>query len=190
MKPAMPLWEQAMRRSARRLSPAESLDVLRRGTWGVLSLIAPGGQPYGVPLNYALGEPDPAPALPAKADAPFPPGFSLVFHSAGRGLKLDMLSASPAACFTAAPVAEADPAELTTRYESVLAFGPVTRAEGPRRDAALLHLGLRFSADYPAALARTLEQSGPKTTVLLMDIRGLTGKFNGDRNRPGGRQSA
>ena len=67
---------------------------IRDSAWGVLSLTAPGGHPYGVPLNYALWEPDPAPELPSTADAPFPPGFSLVFHSAMYGLKLDILSAA------------------------------------------------------------------------------------------------
>ena len=43
-----------------------------------------------------------------------------------------------------------------------------------------------FIAAYPEALARTLERSGPQTTALLMDIRGLTGKFNGERSRPSG----
>lgn len=181
----MPLWTHAMRRSARQLAPVDALDLLRRGTWGVLSLVAPDGQPYGVPLNYALWAPEPAPALPVNTAAPFPPGFFLVFHSAGQGLKLDILAAGPDACFTVVPVAEADPAELTTRYESVLAFGPVLKAGGTRRDAALRHLGRRFSAVYPEALARTLERSGPETTVLLLDIRGLTGKRNGRRNRPG-----
>ncbi len=184
MTPVAPPWKYPMRRSARKLSPADGLAVLRRGVWGVLSLIAPDGHPYGVPLNYALWEPDPSPALPTTADAPFPPGFSLVFHSAMHGLKLDILSAAPSACFTVAPKVEIDPAGLTTRYESALAFGPVAVLKGARRDAALLHLGLRFSAAYPEALTRTLERSGSKATALLMDIRGLTGKFNGERPRP------
>lgn len=183
MTPASPLWQHPMRRAARMLSPEEALAVLRRGTWGVLSLTAPNGHPYGVPLNYALWEPDPAPALPAAADKPLPPGFSLVFHCAAHGLKLDIASIAPAACFTVAPEVEINPAGLTTRYESALAFGPVSVLADARRDAALLRLGLRFSAAYPEALAHTLERSGPKTTVLLMDIQGLTGKFNGKRFR-------
>ena len=186
MSPATPPWKHPMRRAARSLSPADGRAVLRRGAWGVLSLTAPGGHPYGVPLNYALWEPDPAPELPSTADAPFPPGFSLVFHSAMYGLKLDILSAAPEACFTVAPEVEVNPAGLTTRYESALVFGSVSVLKGVRRDAALLHLGRRFSAAYPEALARTLERSGPQTTALLMDIRGLTGKFNGERSRPSG----
>lgn len=177
----MSIWNHPMRRRARRLSPADSLDLLRQGSWGVLSLAAPDGHPYGVPLHYALLEPDPAPPLPPETGSPFPSGFALVFHSADHGLKLDCLAAAPDACFTVAPTIEIHPAALTTRYESVLVFGPVAKAEGAERDAALRRLGLRFSADHPEALARTLARSGPGTTVLLLRIRGLTGKFNGER---------
>lgn len=176
-----------MRRAARRLSPADSLGILRRGAWGVLSLVTASGSPYGVPLNYALWEPDPMPELPAINDAPLPAGFSLIFHCAMQGLKLDILSASPAACFTVAPHAEIDPAVLTTRYESVQAFGPVKILTDEQRGAALRHLALRFSAAYPEALADKLETKTSKTAVLLLDIQGLSGKFNGERFSPRGR---
>ena len=105
---------------------------------------------------------------------------------AARSANQMLLSAAPEACFTVAPEVEVNPAGLTTRYESALVFGSVSVLKGVRRDAALLHLGRRFSAAYPEALARTLERSGPQTTALLMDIRGLTGKFNGERSRPSG----
>ena len=182
MTSAPPLWKHPMRRAARRLSPADSLDILRRGTWGVLSLVSPGGQPYGVPLNYALWEPEPLPTLPATTDEPFPAGFSLVFHCALEGLKLDILSASPSACFTVAPDVEIDPALLTTRYQSAQAFGMVRLITDERRDAALRHLGLRFSAACPEALAAALEAKTSKPAILLLDIQGLSGKFNDKRH--------
>lgn len=181
MTSATPLWEHPMRRAARRLSPVDSLDVLRRGTWGVLSLVSMDGQPYGVPLNYALREPSPLPELPATPEEPLPAGFSLIFHCAMQGLKLDILSASPTACFTVAPDVEINPARLTTRYESAQAFGSISLLTDERRDAALRHLALRFSAAYPEAVADKLETKTAKTAILLLDIQGLSGKFNGER---------
>ncbi|MCH5276515.1 MAG: pyridoxamine 5'-phosphate oxidase family protein [Desulfovibrionaceae bacterium] len=173
-----------MRRAARRLSPADSLDILRRGAWGVLSLVSADGSPYGVPLNYALWEPEPLPELPATAGQSLPAGFSLIFHCAMQGLKLDILSASPMACFTVAPDVEINPAGLSTRYESVLAFGPVRFVTGERHDAALRRLGLRFSAAHPEAVAGKLRTKAARTAVLLLDIQGLSGKFNDGRFHP------
>lgn len=170
-----------MRRAARRLSPADSLDILRRGTWGVLSLVSASGQPYGVPLNYALWEPNSLPELPATTEEPFPSGFSLIFHCAMQGLKLDILSASPTACFTVAPDVEINPACLTTRYESAQAFGSVRLLTDERHDTALSRLALRFSAAHPEAVADKLRTKASKTAILLLDIQGLSGKFNGER---------
>lgn len=187
-----PLYERPMRRANRSLSPQACLDRLRQGEWGVLCLTAPDGQPYGVPLNYALLEPGPAAPDRIKdgvpktkereepAESPAPVGYSLIFHSARAGLKVDMLTAAPQACFTVVVLAEAVPSALSTRYESVLAFGPVRRLDPGEdgHDDILRQLGLRFSAAYSEELNRTLEKSGPKTTVWILDIQGLTGKFN------------
>ncbi|MDD6551035.1 MAG: hypothetical protein PUF16_04580, partial [Lachnospiraceae bacterium] len=45
-----------MRRFKQQLEDQEALDVLRRGHRGVLSLIGDDGYPYGVPINYFLGD--------------------------------------------------------------------------------------------------------------------------------------
>lgn len=186
------LYERPMRRAKRAFSPQACLNVLRRGEWGVLCLAAPDGQPYGVPLNYALAEPGPAARdrtkggatiskeLAESAELVAPVGYSLIFHSAREGLKVDMLTAAPQACFTVVAQAEAVPSALSTRYESVLAFGPVRRLDPGQdgHDDMLRRLGLRFSAAYPEELNRTLEKSGPRSTVWILDIQGLTGKFN------------
>lgn len=188
-----PVYAHPMRRARRAFPWQTCLDLLRRGAWGVLSLSAPDGQPYGVPLNYALLDPGSPTSVPPDAPAVqtsgswadaeeggVPPGYTLVFHSAPDGLKRDILDAAPRACFTVVLRAEVNPAALSTGYESVMAFGPVRRLDPGENghDEALRHLGRRFCADCPEAVARTLEKSGPRTTAWLLDIRGLTGKFN------------
>ena len=169
----LPLLSQyPMRRHKRELSPADSLALLRQGQWGVLSLALPDGSPYGIPLNYALWEETTAEVL-----SPMP---RLIFHCASEGLKLHILHDNPRACFTVVPFAEVRPEALSTRYQSVMAFGTVRRlsaGEG-EHDNALVHLGQRYSAAFPAALSATLKKSGTETTILLMDIQHLRGKFN------------
>lgn len=168
-----PLYLHPLRRNARALSADDCLERIRHAEWGTLSLCDPDGRAYGAPLHHALREPE--------GGGPFASGrFSLVFHCAGEGLKLDLLDSTAEACFTIVPLAEAVPARLSTRFECVMAFGPVRRVDpgSQRHDDLLRFLGLRFSAAHPDALAATLEKSGPRATVLELDIRGLTGKFN------------
>jgi nitroimidazol reductase NimA-like FMN-containing flavoprotein (pyridoxamine 5'-phosphate oxidase superfamily) len=161
-----PLYERPMRRAARRLPPAGCLELLRRGEWGVLALCSE-GQPYGVPLNYVLRE---------EGEVP-----SLLFHCAPAGLKLDILDRAPRACFTVVPDAEIRPENLTTRYESVMIFGTVRRLEGEEHADALRSLGMRFSRDFPDAVARALLRESSSAAALRLDVQGMTGKFN-----PGG----
>lgn len=163
------------RRSARVMSPEQCVELLRQGEWGVLGLAAPsalcgehddmpeGILPYAVPLNYALREGD---------------GLALIFHGALHGLKMDILTAYPHACFTVVPTPQTCPEQLTTRYESVMAYGRMRHMEGEERARALLLFGNRFSKNFPQQKEETLRHFDAKTAVFCLDIDGMTGKFN------------
>jgi nitroimidazol reductase NimA-like FMN-containing flavoprotein (pyridoxamine 5'-phosphate oxidase superfamily) len=151
-----------MRRAARGLPPGKCLEQLRLGEWGVLAL-CDGGQPYGVPLHYVLREEE-EPAL--------------LFHCAPAGLKLEILERAPRACFTVVPRAEVCPESLSSRYESVMVFGAVRRLAGEEHEAALMALAMRFSRDFPDAVARSMRRESHVTVTLCLDIQGVTGKFN------------
>lgn len=45
-----------MRRFKQQLEDSDALEVLKNGHRGTLSLIGDDGYPYGVPINYFLGE--------------------------------------------------------------------------------------------------------------------------------------
>ncbi len=150
------------RRPARMLSREDCLRLLRAGEWGVLSLAGERG-PYGVALNYAARVSE--------------RGVSLIFHGSPAGLKMDIIARSPEACFTVVAGAESRPAVFNTRYESVMAFGPVRVLEGEEKAAALRFLGERFGSAYPEVLERELASAG-KTAVFCLEAQGLTGKFN------------
>ena len=46
----------AMRRKDRQVSDEEAMAYLKAAEYGVLSTVGPDGEPYGVPLTYAVEE--------------------------------------------------------------------------------------------------------------------------------------
>lgn len=72
-----------LRRQDRALNMEEANGILKRGNFGVLSVIGENGYPYGVPVHYAMLE------------------DSLYFHcSSAGGHKVDALKNNPKICFT------------------------------------------------------------------------------------------
>ena len=43
-----------MRRKDRRIANAETLSILEKGEYGILSTVSSNNEPYGVPFNYCL----------------------------------------------------------------------------------------------------------------------------------------
>ena len=70
-----------MRRSDKALPNDALVKILQEGEYGVLSTVSADGQPYGVPLNYALQN------------------NNLYFHCALDGHKLDNLLANEKVSF-------------------------------------------------------------------------------------------
>ena len=94
-----------LHRSDRAASPAQAREILDRAEWGVLSTVGEAGWPYGVPLNHVRV------------------GDVLYMHCALDGHKLDNLEHEPRASYCAVALHQVKPAELSTRFESAIAFG-------------------------------------------------------------------
>ena len=71
-----------MRRKRQLLTEGETLDILLKGTSGVLSLLGDDGYPYGVPLSYVYHE------------------NKIYFHSAKAGHKIDAMKVNDKICLT------------------------------------------------------------------------------------------
>lgn len=156
--PTNPQW-RPMRRRDRELSEAEALDLLREAEWGVLATVDAEGWPYAVPVNHAVVDGD------------------LVIHCATAGHKLDNLAFNPRVSFCAVTRAETLPAELATRYASVIVFGQADLASGEAEKRRLLQaLGLRFAAEHPEVVAREVDRDLFRTAVLRVRILRATGK--------------
>ena len=159
-----------MRRSAQALDGGACVEILERGTSGVLALLGDGGWPYAVPLSYAFD------------------GEKLYFHCAREGHKLDAIRREARASFCVVDRDEVVPEEYTTYFRSVIAFGQVRVLEDDgEKHAALEALGERFNPGQPESLEKEIAATWNSVCVLVLEIEHLTGKEAKElRNRRAG----
>jgi len=155
--------EYPLRRKSRKIADQEALGILRRCTWGFLSLVGPDGAPYGAPLNYALQEQDDA--------------LRLVFHCAREGRKLDCLRFRPQASFVAVEGAETLPDKFSTAYASVMVSGPVAIVDEPAAKRELLRfLVHKLAPDFAERGEKHIAHRLDDCCALVLTVAHLCGK--------------
>lgn len=149
-----------MRRFNQQLTPDECLEVLSRGTSGVLAVSGDDGYPYAVPLSYAYRD------------------GCLWFHGALTGHKLDAIQRCDKVSFCVIDKDDVVPEKLTTVYRSVIAFGRAHILEDERKIAQGARiLGEKYLNGLdPSLIDREIMQSMPRLNVIRMDIEHMTGK--------------
>lgn len=148
-----------MRRADRKMDDEQVLELLQRGEYGVLSLIDPAGNPYGVPLNFAFVE------------------GKVYVHAALEGKKLQCIGHNPSVCFTVVGSTEVLPDKFSTRYESVMVFGRATVIDpSPEKDEALLALVRKYSRDFMEKGMAYIHSDKAKTAVVRIVPEEITGK--------------
>ena len=148
-----------MRRHRQQLSRAECERVLDAGTSGVLALMGDGGYPYAVPLSYAYAD------------------GAIFFHSAVEGHKVDAIRRDSRCSFCVIGQDEVKPAEFTTHFKSVIAFGRIRILEdADDRVRALRLLGRRYSPGDEPGLQHEIDKSLDRVLLLRLDIEQLSGK--------------
>lgn len=152
-----------MRRAVQQLNDDEVFQILEQKTSGVLAVLGDGGYPYAVPMSYVF-------------ERNFGGFGRLIFHSAKDGHKIDAISREPKASFCVVDRDFVVPAEYTTYFRSVIAFGKI-RVLGAReaREAAKA-LGKKYRPGFEEELAATVERNLDKMAVLSLEIEHLTGK--------------
>lgn len=98
-----------MRRKKQHLTAEQIETVIKRNTYGILSLCNKEGQPYGVPLNYVYAD------------------GSFYFHCAKDGQKTDMIDENSKASFCIVDSDTVIPETFSTDYISVIAFGEIRK---------------------------------------------------------------
>ena len=115
-----------MRRKKQILTPEKSIEILKKGTSGVLALSGDDGYPYAVPLSYVYEN------------------SMLYFHGAKEGHKIDAIRTCDKASFCVVEQDHIVPPKYTTYYRSAIAFGRIRILEDEkevRRAAWLLEIG-------------------------------------------------
>lgn len=148
-----------MRRRDRELDGTEALRLLEEAEWGVLATVDADGWPYAVPVNHAVVDGD------------------LILHCATKGHKLDNLAFNPKVSYCAVTLAEPIPAELATRYASVIVFGCAELVEDEAEKREVLRaLGLRFAPEHSEVVDREIGKDLFRTAVVRIRIERATGK--------------
>lgn len=148
-----------MRRFRQQLSKSECDAILSTGTSGTLALLGENGYPYAVPISYVYAD------------------GNLYFHSAKTGHKVDAIRQYDKASFCVIAADDIHPAEFTTYFRSVIAFGriQIIESEDEKIYAASL-LGARYNPCDKAGLQKELEKGISHMLVFRLDIEHLTGK--------------
>lgn len=184
-----------MRRRRQQLAQDVCTDILQRNTAGVLALHGDDGYPYAVPLSYVYvpDAPDAAAggaghdgaALTASSTAGTgavpaarPPLGRIVFHCARSGHKIDAIARNPKASFCVIDRDQVVPAEFTTYFRSVIAFGRVRVIDDEvAKRAAIELLAKRYSPDEsPESVAAEIDGTWRALCMLELVVEHLTGK--------------
>jgi len=150
---------QFMRRKRQLLSEEETLSIVHQGTSGVLALLDESGYPYAVPISYAY------------TDGKF------YFHSSISGHKIDAIRHYPNASFCIIGKDDVKPAEYTTYFRSVIAFGQIHIVENEdEKLAALRLLGKRYNPNEEKGLLEEINKNIKHVHVIRFSVEHMTGK--------------
>ena len=148
-----------MRRNRQQLSREECERTLDRCTSGVLALAGDSGYPYAVPLSYVYAD------------------GAIIFHSAVEGHKVDAIKRDNRCSFCVIEQDEIKPAEFTTYFRSVIAFGRIHILEtADEKVQALRLLGRRYSPGDEPGLQHEIDKSLDHVLLLRLNIDHLSGK--------------
>ncbi|MDE6100691.1 MAG: pyridoxamine 5'-phosphate oxidase family protein [Paramuribaculum sp.] len=147
-----------MRRFKQMLAQQAAKEILLKSTNGVLSLIDPVGEPYGVPVSYV-----------------YDGDSSIYFHSAAEGYKIDCVVANGDCSFCVIGQDLIMPEEFTSYFRSVIVKGKIhIVANKEEVEKGLMLLCDKYSpgVDPEQEISRCLRH----VAVLRLDIETMTGK--------------
>lgn len=149
-----------MRRCKQALSEAESIEILKRGTSGVLAVAGDEGYPYAVPLSYVYWD------------------HKIYFHTAKAGHKIDAIRNCDKVSFCVIDQDQVVPEKFTTCFRSAIAFGRarIIEEDGEKRQT-LMKLARRYCPDETEeALNQEMDSSLNNMFMVEITIEHLSGK--------------
>ena len=143
----------------RAVNGEKAIEIITKGSYGVLSTIGEDGYPYGVPLNYTYYD------------------NCICFHCAQEGLKLENINFNNKVSFCVVTKSDVLGNEFDTDYESAIAFGKANViADDSEKNKILLSVLNKYSADYLKAGNNYMKKYWDETKVIKIKIEHLSGK--------------
>jgi nitroimidazol reductase NimA-like FMN-containing flavoprotein (pyridoxamine 5'-phosphate oxidase superfamily) len=148
-----------MRRKKQVLSVEETIQVLQRGTSGVLAVAGDDDYPYAVPLSYVYHD------------------NKIYFHCARSGHKLDSIARHEKVSFCVIDQDQVVPEEYTSYFRSVIVFGKarILEDEAEKR-SALEILAARYSPDHEQGRLQEIEKEFNAVRMIELAIDHMSGK--------------
>ncbi|WP_099467522.1 pyridoxamine 5'-phosphate oxidase family protein [Konateibacter massiliensis] len=148
-----------MRRKRQELSFEDCIDVLKKGTSGVLAVAGDDDFPYAVPLSYVYED------------------SKIIFHCAKTGHKLDAIARNNKVSFCVIDKDDVVPKEYTSYFRSVIAFGKARILdEETEKRTALEKLAERYSPEEVEGRMQEIEKQFKHVCMVEVTIEHMTGK--------------
>ena len=148
-----------MRRKKQLLSPGKSIEILKRGTSGVLAVAGDDGYPYTVPMSYVYQD------------------GKILFHCARSGHKLDAVTRNNKVSFCVIDKDTVMPGEYTTYFRSVIIFGKANILDDDTaKRRALEILAARYSPDNEQGRLEEIDRQFNQVCMIELTIEHITGK--------------
>ena len=152
-----------MQKTEREMSdPERIIDVIHNGKFVTLALTGE-NEPYIVTLSYGFDS----------------ERMCLYFHSAFKGLKLDILRSNPRVCATIIEDLGYRHGECSHSYRSVIIFGTIAElTDMKEKEHGMITMFRHLEASPMAMRERFLKDDAvlSKVNVLRLDIEDITGK--------------
>ncbi len=152
-----------MRRFKQLLSDEDNLEILQRGTHGVMAIMADDDYPYGVPINYFYN-----------ADTK-----TIYFHGANKGMRWDYMAKQPKVSFCVVDMDQNDPENYSTNFRSVICYGRARVVEDDEEYyRALVDLTTKFvkGVHNTEEIVNQIEIERAQCGVTAIDVEFMTGK--------------
>ncbi len=150
--------KELMRRKDRMITDKETLSILEKGEYGILSTVSFDNEPYGVPLNYCLIN------------------ECIYFHCALEGRIINNISKNAKVSFCVVGKTELLPDKFATNYESCIVQGLISESFGEEKRLALEGLVPKYSKKFVSEGIKYIEKCKDKTRVFKISIKSISGK--------------
>lgn len=143
----------------RALKNETAIDIIKKGSYGVLSTIGEDGYPYGVPLNYSVVD------------------HCICFHCAQEGHKIENIDFSEKVSFCVVTKSDILANKFDTDYESAIAFGTASEVtDASEKKEILTSVINKYSAEYLDAGNNYMKKYWDETKIFKIKIDHLSGK--------------